>query len=387
MKYSSVCVESLGYLIPEEVVTSAEIEQRLQPTYRRLRLPEGRLELMSGIRERRFWPVGTRIAELSSRSCQLALQAADWDPSRVGALIHGSVCRDFLEPATATPVHHALGLPPECLVYDTSNACLGLLNGMVQAANMIELGQIQSALVVGSESGRSLVEGTIAAINGNPSLTRHQTKTAFASLTIGSASCAILLTHASLSKSGNRLCGGAARAHTQFHDLCRSDVDQAGAAMQPLMDTDSEQLMAEGIRTGQATFGAFLGELNWERNEIDRTFCHQVGSAHHKLMLQSLQLDPANDCVTFPWLGNTGSAALPVTLAVGASLQPSSGRFALLGIGSGINCLMLGVEWRRQACAGRIWGTSERPLDLTAIISRPSDPAAHCSTSPELPLQ
>ena len=295
MKYSSVCLESIGFLVPEQVVSSAELERRLQPTYERLRLPEGRLELMSGIRERRFWPDGTRIAQLSSRSCELALQAADWDPELVGALIHGSVCRDFLEPATATPVHHAVGLPPECLVYDTSNACLGLLNGVVQAANMIELGQIRSALVVGSESGRSLVEGTIATINRDPTLTRQQTKTAFASLTIGSASCALLLAHRSLSKTGNRLRGGAARAHTQFHDLCRSDVDQAGAGMQPLMDTDSERLMAEGIRTGQATFDEFLRELGWQRDDLARTFCHQVGSAHRKLMLESLQLSPDHD--------------------------------------------------------------------------------------------
>ena len=47
------------------------------------------------------------------------------------------------------------------MIYDVSNACLGMLNGMLQIANMIELGQIQAGLVVGCESGRALVETTI----------------------------------------------------------------------------------------------------------------------------------------------------------------------------------------------------------------------------------
>ena len=49
----------------------------------------------------------------------------------------------------------------ECMVYDVSNACLGLMNGIVQVANMIELGQIRAGLVVGTENGRPLVENTI----------------------------------------------------------------------------------------------------------------------------------------------------------------------------------------------------------------------------------
>ena len=87
----------------------------------------------------------------------------------------------------------ASSLPADCLVYDVSNACLGVMNGMLQVANMIELGQIRAGLVVGTESSRPLVETTIAALNADTSLTRQQIKQAVASLTIGSGSAAVLL--------------------------------------------------------------------------------------------------------------------------------------------------------------------------------------------------
>ncbi|MGY8749155.1 MAG: 3-oxoacyl-ACP synthase III [Pirellulales bacterium] len=353
MHYTDVCIESFGYTIPEEIWNSADLEAKLKPIYSRLRLPEGRLELMTGIQERRFWPPETKPSELSLNSCQLALDAADFDPADVGCLIHGSVCRDFLEPATACTVHSQLGLPRKCVIFDVSNACLGILTGIVQAANMIQLGQIQSALVVGSEGGRQLVENTIDTLNRDTSLTRKSIKSAVASLTIGSASCAVLLTHASISRTQNRLVAAAVNANTQFHDLCQSHNDQAGVDMQPLMKTDSEKLMKHGVETGVDTLPDFLEQSQWSIPDIDRVICHQVGVAHQKLMLQSLGIDPELDYSTFPWLGNTGSAALPITMAVACEKEfilPGQ-RVAMLGIGSGINCMMLGVEWNKT-CIG-----------------------------------
>ena len=100
---------------------------------------------MTGIRQRRFWPPGMLPGDKSVETAEKAIRIAGIDKQDIGALVHGSVCRDFLEPATACGVHHRLGLPDRCAVYDVSNACLGLLNGMVQVANMIELGRFAPA--------------------------------------------------------------------------------------------------------------------------------------------------------------------------------------------------------------------------------------------------
>ena len=361
MQYQNVCIESLGYTLPETRVTSDDIENRLAPLYERLKLPAGRLELMTGIGERRFWPIGTSIGDISVSSCEAALEAADCPAEQVGLLIHGSVCRDHLEPATACRVHHALGLRSDCVIYDVSNACLGIMNGMLQAANMIELGQVKAALVVGSENGRGLVDATIDSLNRDTALTRKTIKQSIASLTIGSASCAVLLTHTSLNRHANHLRFAAVTANSQFHDLCQSMNDQAGDSMQPLMDTDSETLMLQGIETGRMTFDRFLEQSNWKRDEIAHTFCHQVGGTHRKLMLESIGMPLDRDFSTFPFLGNTGSAALPITLAhaVQAGQLSEPQNVALLGIGSGINCINIGLDWQPIPCLNREWDVFE----------------------------
>ncbi|MGH7194209.1 MAG: 3-oxoacyl-ACP synthase III, partial [Candidatus Saccharimonadales bacterium] len=269
-------------------------------------------------------------------------------------LIHASVCRDHLEPATACRVHHGLELPGECLIYDVSNACLGMLNGMLQVANMIELRQIRAGMVVGTESSRPLVETTIAALNRDDTLTREQMKLAVASLTIGSASAAVVLVDRELSRTQNRLRAAAVRANTEFHGLCHSGCDESVAGgMRPLMTTDSEKLLHAGVATARETFDRFLDELGCGAEGIAKTFCHQVGVAHRKLLLERLGIDPAADFSTVEFLGNTGSAAVPVTAAIGIERgHLSSGdQVALLGIGSGLNVVMIGIDWQTVVAA------------------------------------
>ena len=348
MRYQNVCLEGLGWCLPEEPTTSSQLERQLQPLYQRLGLVEGRLELISGVRERRFWPVGTLPSEMSIRSGRQAIAASGLAAADLGAVIHASVCRDHLEPATACRVHHELGLSPECVAYDVSNACLGILTGMVQIANMIELGQIRAGLVVGTEGSRQLVETTVDALNADVDATRASIKGSLASLTTGSASVAVLLCDRRLSRTQNRILAATVRANTREHTLCQSGSDASVAAgMQPMMETQSERLLAEGIAVGEETFHEFLAESGWSRDQIDRTICHQVGPTHRRKMLEVLGLPLDRDFATVEWLGNTGAAALPITLALGVEqrcIGPGE-RLAMLGIGSGINCLMMAVDW------------------------------------------
>ena len=356
MRFQNVCLHTIGVQLPTEVWSSADVERQLAPLYQRLKLPEGRLELMSGIRERRVWDPGTLPSTPSIQSGKLAIEASNISSDEVGCLIHASVCRDFLEPATASRVHHGIGLPSKCWVYDVSNACLGLLNGAVQIAQLIESGAVKAGIVVGTENSRPLLEQTIEALNQDENLTRQSVKPAFASLTIGSGSCAWLLTHRDLTPTATPLEYAVAEARTEHHQLCMSDQDSAGAGMQPLMETDSETLMAEGIRTGQAAFDQLLEETQWQREEIDQTICHQVGGRHRTGMLDAMQLQPEKDHITFPALGNTGSVALPISVAsaVSSGSLQSGMRAAMLGIGSGINSVMLGTTWGETRVAGNV---------------------------------
>jgi len=105
MRYSKVCIESFGYEIPDTIVTSYSLEERLAPVYERLKLSYGRFELMTGIRERRFWDESTRPSDVSTKAAEKAISSSGIDKDDIECILHTSVCRDFLETATALVVH------------------------------------------------------------------------------------------------------------------------------------------------------------------------------------------------------------------------------------------------------------------------------------------
>ena len=344
MKFARACIESLAAVLPDEIWTSAQIEERLGPLYGRLKLPVGRLELMTGIRERRRWPAGTRPSDASARAGQAVLKQSAFQPEQIEAFIHCAVSRDMLEPATASFAHHKIGLGPHCHLFDLSNACLGFLNGLVTLGAMIDAGQIKCGMVVAGENGRPLVEQTLQHLLAAP-LSRNEIKPFFANLTIGSGAVGAIVCHEDLLPAGpkHRLLAGACLAATRHSELCQGDT--AGEGLQ--MQTDSEQLLLAGVEVAVDTWKLFEQETGWTRATPDRFICHQVGRTHRRKLYETLGLDLGRDFSTFETLGNTGSAALPtaLALAVQGGAVKSGDKVALLGIGSGINSLMLAVEW------------------------------------------
>jgi 3-oxoacyl-[acyl-carrier-protein] synthase III len=254
------------------------------------------------------------------------------------------VSRDMMEPATASFVHKNLGLSPTALIFDISNACLGFLDGMVMLGNMIELGQVKNGLIVSGETAEELVESTLALLLEDRNLNRKTIKPAFASLTIGSGAVGLYMRRTDENEKKPRLVHGAWRANTIHSDLCHGDQRDANTT---LMATNSEELLHCGVETAGETWKVFSRKKGWQGDDIDCFFCHQVGSAHAKLLFDTLCLPASKNFETLQGLGNVGSVSAPVTMAMAmeAGFFKPGRKGALLGIGSGINCLMLGVEW------------------------------------------
>lgn len=346
MHYRNVFIDAFGYELPPNVVASLDLEERLAPLYRRLRLKKGQLEVITGIRERRFWDPGFKVSEGAAAAGRKALETAAVSRDDLGMLIFAGVCRDNLEPATACAVADALGIPPEAQVFDLSNACLGVLNGMIHIANAIELGQIRAGLVVSCETSREIVDITIDRLLKLQDMTLF--KETIATLTGGSGAVAVVLTHAALADRGHRMLGGTARHAARFHRLCLWGPD-AGCAVDgiPVMKTDAVGVLRNGVTLGIETHQAFLREMGWPEGSLDRVICHQVGAAHQKTILESLGIPPEKDFVTFPFLGNIGTVSLPITAALAAErgVLRKGDRVGFFGIGSGLNCMMLGIDW------------------------------------------
>lgn len=347
MRWSRVHIDRVRYVLGPERVSTRALEDRLLPLYRRLGIPPGQVQAMTGIVERRLWPAGASLSEAASRAAAEALAGSGIPSDAVDVLAYGSVCREDFEPATACHVAGRLleaGLPLArgAAVYDVGNACLGVLHGMVEVANRIELGQARAGLVVGCESAREIIDAMTARMLDSG--TMEAFRLSAATITGGSAAVAVLLTGPEFARpGGHALHGGVFEAAPEHHALCRWGLDARGQ----FMATESVAVLHHGVDLARRSFARLCEEAGWAPADFDRTICHQVGSAHRDQVLPVLGLRPERDYVTYDRLGNTGACAVPVSLALADEegfVRPGD-RVGLLGIGSGLNCLMLAVRW------------------------------------------
>ncbi len=339
--FRNVGIEAMAYALPSDVYSSQKLEDELNPLYSRLKLPRGRLELMTGIKERRFWPSSYRPSEASAEA-GIKLFAKGVDKNAVDLLIHSSVCRDRLEPATASYVHRLLGLGCDTQILDISNACLGFINAIILAGGMIDSGQIRRALIVAGENGKPLVDKTIKILN-QEQYSRKGIKPFFANLTIGAGAVAWSIAHKDILPNNSPILGSfVCETDTSFNHLCEGD----SSGDELVMQTDSEELLHAGISVASKAWKKFKSLNNLDILNPSIIITHQVGKVHTKAVFEALQLPLDRNYSTFENLGNCGSVSLPLTYTHAcensASIRNESA--ILLGIGSGLSSIMLSIN-------------------------------------------
>lgn len=338
MRFKHVAIASVAHVDAPNRLSSADIVARLLPAMERLGVRTDLLEGVAGIDARRVWDEGMFPSDAAVLAAEKVLVETGISRDKVGILVNTSVCRDFIEPSTASIVAGKLGLPEQCQNFDVGNACLAFLNGMDIAAHMIERGDIEYALIVDGECSRVITEKTIERLSA-PGVTPEQFRDEFASLTLGSGGVAMMLANADLYPDGHRYLGSVSRSATQFSRLCSGNIDR--------MVTDTKTLLIEGLKLAGKTFGAARQMFGWAVGEIDEFVIHQVSRVHTEELVKLLGIDPRKVLTIFPEFGNIGPASLPTALSkLNESGRLVKGkRVALLGIGSGLNCSMAEVVW------------------------------------------
>jgi len=336
-RYENVSISGLAHVDAPHVVTSTEIEERMAGTLHRLGVAPGLMESLAGIIERRVWDEGTRPSDAAARAGELALERSGVDRDDIGLLLNTSVCRDHLEPSTASIVHGKMGLSPSTANFDVGNACLGFLNGMNVVSSMIERGEIDHGLVVNGETSKFTVDATVERL-AQDSCDDVMFREQFATLTLGSGAVAMVLSRAD-ADAGQRFLGGLSRASTSTPNLCVGDIHE--------MRTDTKGLLLGGLELAGLTWKEAVTAFEWQPDAFDHYVLHQVSKVHTRAVCDTLGLDIDRFPLLYPHFGNIGPAGVPTLLSksVENGTIATGDRVMLMGVGSGINAAAAEIVW------------------------------------------
>lgn len=333
-RHTNAALLSVASVLPPQVTTSTEIDSKLTDALKRLRLPSGLLQRVAGVLERRNWADGQSFDEAAVNAGHRALEKAGIRTDQIGLMINTSVTRPHLEPSVAVRIHHGLGLPSSATNFDIANACLGFVNGITLASQLIDSGQVKYAMVIDGEDADDIQTNTIDRLRG-ADIGRKEFMSEFASLTLGSGAAAVVLGPAAEHPEGHRILGGVTRAATQFNDLCVGSVEG--------MFTDAHALLTGGMDLVVSAWNEATRDWNWLK--MDRYILHQVSDVHTNAIVKAVGIDRARVPLTYPRFGNVGPASIPITLAEEAASLARGDRVLLMGVGSGLNTAMMEIAW------------------------------------------
>jgi len=133
-----------GSELPSKVVTNHDLEKMVETS-------DEWITVRTGIKERRVLEEGKGNADMAFRAAQRALNDAQMQATDLDAIIMGTVTPDYVFPSSACVLEDMLGAR-NVFSFDVGAACSGFLNALSVADSFIRTGQINNALVVGSDA-------------------------------------------------------------------------------------------------------------------------------------------------------------------------------------------------------------------------------------------
>jgi 3-oxoacyl-[acyl-carrier-protein] synthase-3 len=341
----AVRITGVGAEMPPLAVTTAEVEERAGST--RAGLGAGWLERATGVRERGWADPEVMPSALAAAAGQRALAGAGLDPLFVDTLLYTGITRDFIEPGTATVVQEALGTL-NARVFDVTNGCNGLIDGLDVAAALVRAGRARRVLVTTGEHASIAIDWRAQ--------TPNEMLRAAAGLVVGDGGGALVVEPSDDPARGLRAweqrsdgrhwrhaIGGRFRPTTEACASCGSPMDVRFLC-------DGRALIGAILEVMPEVMNRVLAKTGWAYDDLDFVFCHEASRRFIDTGIAILG-NPGNleqkIWSTVGRFGNTSTVSLPLAMseALAAGALVPGAKVMLLGASSGISVAAATLVW------------------------------------------
>jgi 3-oxoacyl-[acyl-carrier-protein] synthase III len=142
-------IQGWGTAVPEQRLTNAELEQRVDTT-------DAWIVERTGIRERRIAAPGETTGSLAIEAGTAAIKHAGIPPDAVDLLIVATATPEQPIPHTGAFVGEGLGL--RCGSFDLGAGCAGFVYMLVAGSSLLTAGGLDHVLVIGAETLSRLID-------------------------------------------------------------------------------------------------------------------------------------------------------------------------------------------------------------------------------------
>ncbi len=334
-----VVFAGVGHHLPEKVVTSEDVENRVYEASR-FRMPKGLLTKATGIEERHYRGADEQASDMAYKASVEALERAEMDPEEIDLLIFASCMQDIAEPATANILQEKLGAS-RSHVFDVKNACNSFLNGLDVADSILSAGKAQTALIAVGEPLSVSIDWNITSAG--------DLRSRISALTLGDAGAAVVI-RAEENGNGRGILPSAFRS---YGDQWRHATVMGGGSMYGLNQKhgyfrgNSQELREQALKHIPELVKSTIEHVGWKPEEIDVVCCHQVTLDLVEEITKRCGVKLENCVVSIRDCGNTAAASIPLCLSRAWSkgmLTPGA-KVLLVGGAAGFSVGVVPIVW------------------------------------------
>jgi len=291
--------ESIGVNIPEKRANTKEIVGKMDE--RTIK----KFELLTGIKERRVCSPGEDSYTLSVNAAKDCLKYSKYLSENLDMIICCSISKNKdgmsyqYEPPLSLYIKEAIEAN-NALSFDISNACAGMLTGVLIADDFIRRGAIRTCMVVSGEFITNLKDHAARTVKDIKS-------SELASFTVGDAGAAVILEQIPKAHEGLIVSSFTTLAH--YNDLCTAQQSRRSPGF--FMKTNARKIHQVAISDSTNIVQKALEDNNLTFDKIDYFIPHQTSkrsiSSGVKHYTNYFGVKPQKVVINLKEFGNTAS--------------------------------------------------------------------------------
>lgn len=145
-------VVGFGHFLPKKVVTNEDMSKIVDTN-------DEWISTRTGIKSRHIVE-DELTSTLALNAATNALKVANLSVEDIDMIVVATVTPDDTTPSVASKIAGIMGVKIGTITFDISAACSGFVYGLTMADNMIRMGQIKTAIVIGAESLSKITDWT-----------------------------------------------------------------------------------------------------------------------------------------------------------------------------------------------------------------------------------
>lgn len=322
----SIGILATGMYVPSTVLTNQDLERMVETSDQWIRE-------RTGIIERRVAAPEENVATMGEAAARQALANAGIDWEQLHYIIVGTNTQDYMFPATAIRIQHALGLDHKVAAFDLQAGCSGF-NYALHIADSLLRTNGGYALVIGTDTNTRMLD-----------FTDRSTCVLFGdgagAVVVGPTTRSRLLASFVASSFNGRLYLKNEFNHLNSPFLPKPPLEHNYLFM------DGPEIFKFAVRAVQESLQRILKQAGMKREEIDFLIIHQANYRIIEAGARFAKVPMDKVYVNVDRYGNTSAASIPIALheaLVEGKIQPGH-KVVMISFGAGVTWAATVVEW------------------------------------------